>query len=116
MAARKLLECSFLIPIRRDAHLSDGELHKQDLWDWLDGELFDFGGATRSNELYDGWYPDPDTNQRVDDVSKKYFVAISKSRLPELRALLRVCCDEFRQKCIYLSVAGQVEFVMRRKK
>jgi hypothetical protein len=40
-------ECSFLIPIRRDKNLSDGELHSQEVWDWLDDELFArFGGRT----------------------------------------------------------------------
>jgi hypothetical protein len=30
MARKKLVECSFLIPIRRDANLSDGEAHDRE--------------------------------------------------------------------------------------
>jgi len=33
------------------------------------------------------------------------------ARLFKVRALLRDACDVFRQKCIYLSIAGKVELV-----
>ena len=45
------------------------------------------------------------------DVSKRYFVALSKQRVNELRKLLQLACIEFEQQCIYLSVAGVVEFI-----
>jgi hypothetical protein len=112
VARKRLLECSFLIPIRRDRSLSDGRAHKPSAWKWLSGELFDiFGGGTRSLELQEGWYQDPDTNQRVTDRSQKYTVALPREGLGQLRALLRQACTVFAQKCIYLSVAGYVEFV-----
>src|SRR5262245_8972478 len=113
MARKRLLECSFLIPVRRDKNLSDGRSHPRKAWDWLEGELLVFGGATLAMELYAGWYPDPDTGLRVDDVSKKYFVALPREEVGRLRSLLRQACVVFRQKCIYLSVAGDVEFVWR---
>jgi hypothetical protein len=111
VAAAALWECSFLIPIRRDAILADGKLHRRAAWAWLEGRLSAFGGATRASGLYPGWYPDPQTGQRVDDRSRKYFVALPRSRVGELRALLREACGVFAQKCIYLSVAGRVEFL-----
>lgn len=99
-------------PIRRDVNLSDGELHSTDLWEWLDDELFDrFSGRTIAPGLYDGFYRDPDTGERVADESRKYVVAMNESQLEELRALLSVVCVKFQQKCIYLSLAGQVEFI-----
>ena len=108
----KIVECSFFIPIRRDVNLSDGELHSTDLFEWLDDELFDrFSGRTIAPGLYDGFYRDPDTRERVADASRKYVVAINESQLEELRALLSVVCVKFQQKCIYLSLAGQVEFI-----
>ncbi len=107
-----LLECSFLIPIRRDANQSDGKLHESGIWEWLDDELLErFQGVTFSPLTYRGAYVDPDTLERVFDDSKKYTVAIEELRVDELRKLLSAACVLFEQKCIYLSIAGRVEFV-----
>ena len=65
-----------MIPLHRDKNLSDGRRHKRAAWRWLDSELYEFGGATRAKESYQGWYIDPDTGNRVTDESKKYFVAV----------------------------------------
>jgi hypothetical protein len=111
VAKKRLVECSFLVPARRDRILSDGKAHRRRAWAWLEGELSAFGGATRAPELYRGWYLDRQTGERVDDRSRKYFAALPPGRVDELRALLRRACSEFAQKCIYLSVAGLVEFV-----
>jgi hypothetical protein len=106
------LECTFFVPLRRDANLSDGQLHSSHAWDWLDGELYRrFAGATTSPELYQGCYRDPDTGERVDDESYRFIVAVAESRVEVFHELLAVACQHFRQKCIYLSVAGRVEFV-----
>ena len=91
--------------------LSDGRPHRRKTWAWLDEELSAFGGASRAPEAYEGWYRDRDTGERVSDRSRKYFVAVSRAQLDELRGVLRQACVEFQQKCIYLSVAGRVEFV-----
>ncbi len=111
MARKKLLECSFLIPLRRDPNLSDGQPHEPSTWNWLHNALFRFGGATRALELYEGWYEDRDTHERVTDQSRRYIVAVPRSKVTPLRSLLREACAQFAQKCIYLSVAGQVELV-----
>jgi hypothetical protein len=112
MVQGPLLECSFLIPLRRDALLSDGLQHDPETWDWLTTELERrFHGGTSAPGTYQGFYEDPDTHQKVADESYKYFVAVSESRLSELRVLLSAACLLFQQKCIYLSIAGHVEFV-----
>ena len=116
MIQLKVVECSFLVPIRRDGILSDGELHSSDIWEWLDDELFDrFSGRTIAPGLYDGFYRDPDTSERVADESRKYVVAMTECQLDELRVLLSAACGKFQQKCIYLSIAGQVEFIEANK-
>jgi hypothetical protein len=111
VAKKGLLECSFLIPLRRDRNLSDGKAHKRLAWTWLSNELYAFGGGTRSRAEQEGWYEDPDTGERVSDLSHKYTVALPRAELRRLRGLLREACVVFAQKCIYLSVAGHVEFV-----
>jgi len=112
MVLDPLRECVFFIPIRRDVNLSDGDLHSTDVWNWLDDELFEmFGGRTIAPGLYDGFYRDPDTQERIPDKSRQYIVAVPQSAVDELRTLLRTTCVVFQQKCIYLSVAGEVEFV-----
>lgn len=113
MARKRLLECSFLIPIRRDRNLSDGRLHPQKAWNWLEQQLMAFGGVTLATEPYAGWYEDPDTQEQVKDLSRKYFVAMPKKELGQLHSLLQEACLVFHQKCIYLSIAGYVEFVER---
>jgi hypothetical protein len=112
MLSPLLLECSFLIPVRRDANLSDGQLHDPGMWDWFTNELHErFGAQTAAPGLYVGSYEDPDTHERVTDESFKYIVAVEEPRMGELRQLLSAACVLFQQKCIYLSVAGRVEFV-----
>ncbi len=107
-----LVECSFFIPLRRDANLSDGASHLQEAWEWLDNELWDrFHGRTMAPGKYHGFYQDPDTGQRVADESYRYVVAVPKRELNRLRSLLSAACVVFAQKCIYLSVGGKVEFV-----
>jgi hypothetical protein len=109
------VECWFLIPVRRDDQLSDGELHSTDAWIWLDNEQFArFEGGTLAPGIYAGFYRDPDTGKRVDDSSRKFIVALPQHRVRELRVLLQDACSVFQQKCIYLSVGGKVEFVALR--
>jgi hypothetical protein len=106
------VECSFLIPVRRDADLSDGDLHSIDAWNWLRDQLYDwFAGHTLAPGLYAGVYKDPDTGRPVSDQSRRYIVAVPEDRIDDLRDLLRAACEHFAQKCIYLSIAGRVEFV-----
>jgi hypothetical protein len=107
-----LIECNFLVPVCRDDKLSDGAPHERWLWMWLDSELFQrFGGATQASGFYQGYYIDPDTHEKVADRCLKFFVALPESRVEELRQLLRGACFLFEQKCIYLNMAGRVEFV-----
>ena len=58
----------------------------------------------------------PTRNSRCADLSTKYVVAIPAERIDELRSLLSVACFSFQQKCIYLNVAGQVEFIQGSKR
>lgn len=112
MAQEPLVECAFFVPLRRDAILADGELHSSEMWEWLDDELYaQFGGRTVAPGFYEGFYSDPDTHQKVTDKSRKYIVAVQREATDQLRSLLGKACGMFQQKCMYLSIAGQVEFV-----
>jgi hypothetical protein len=112
MVKQRILECAFFVPIRRDANLSDGDLHSAEAWEWLDVELFlRFRGGTEAPGLYKGFYEDPDTHMRVPDESRKFIVAVGSSDVKELRRFLAEAKSVFQQKCIYLSIAGEVEFV-----
>ena len=112
MVREQVLECAFLVPIFRDEDLSDGDLHPTSAWDWLTGELYEhFQGLTIAPGFYLGIYRDPDAQRRVDDQSRKYIVAVPEDQIDQLRVLLTQACRVFHQKCIYLSVAGKVEFV-----
>ena len=111
MAESYLVECTFLIPIKRDNRLSDGGVHSTTAWDWLEGELWErFRGRTRSPGLYDGVYADK-TGSPIQDRSRQYIIAIREEDLDNLRKLLRDAKEVFCQECFYLSIRGQVEFV-----
>jgi hypothetical protein len=112
MAEDLFVQAEFLIPITRDALLSDGRKHKLVVWEWLDDQLFrEFGGATRAPGLYEGFYRDPDTGTRVHDQSRKLIVAVPRSRVDDLRSLLQQAAVLFQQKCLYFNIAGEVEFI-----
>ncbi len=117
MVRSSMVECSFLMPIHRDANLSDGRQHSYEAWEWLDDMLFEvFGGRTLAPGVHEGFYQDPDTGEKVSDRSYKYTVALPRSGLKQLRTLLSEACRVFAQKSIYLSVAGQVEFIEARER
>lgn len=116
MVREPVLACTFLVPVCRDAELSDGQRHSRAAWRWLERSLFHkFGGATRAPGLYRGFYRDPDTGKKISDSSYQYTVAVSRSELKQLRLLLSEACKVFAQKCTYLSVAGRVEFIEAKK-
>ena len=86
MAKRRLVECGFYIPILQDKHLSDGQPHLAEAW----------AAAGRQ----------PLRVRRRDTVGGGPPRQVAK-----LRPLLREACVVLAQQCIYLSVAGYVEFV-----
>ena len=73
-------------------------------------KLFNTPG-TLAPGLYQGGYTDPDTGERVFDQSRKFYVAVPGRDLNKVRKMLTQACNVFGQKCIYLSIAGKVEFI-----
>ena len=112
MPQSALVECVFYIPKQRDRDLSDGRSHLVDTWDWLNDRLYsEFGGFTCSSNWHRGFWHDPDTHCRVSDLSRQHIVAVSPRKILKLKRILAEACKEFRQKAIYLSIAGRVEFI-----
>jgi len=114
MARPQLVECSFFIPTRRDREMSDGRPHPEETWKWLATELYNrFEAETEAPGLYHGLWRSPKSGMQISDVSRRFLVAIARSKCDELRLLLREACEAFKQQAIYLSIAGAVEFVRR---
>ena len=117
----RLLECSFLIPIVRD---SDRAPHPPIVWRSLQDAIraaFPRGHSGpeliyKDVETVPGEYVEEATLRIVGDVSRRYTVVIPRAKLDDLRDLLRRVANTFDQKAIYLSVAGEVEFVTPRSK
>jgi len=108
----RVLECSFRIPSRRDAEVSDGNPHDAETWEWLGGRLYAlFHGKTIAPGWYEGTWESPRTGQPVSDRSRKYIVAVPEKQVATLRQLLVEACGMFGQQMLYLSVAGVVEFI-----
>lgn len=109
-------ECVFLIPVVRD---SDRRPHPPILWRLLQDTLIRTFGAVTGPEavVYQkigtvpgAWSP-AEGNPPVEDLSRKYAVAIQADRVDELRALLRRAGNSFDQRSVYLSVAGIAELI-----
>jgi len=56
------------------------------------------------------WRPE-DGKEAVEDLSRKYTVAVPTRRVDELRALLRSAGNSFDQRVMYLEVGGYAEFL-----
>jgi hypothetical protein len=75
-----------------------------------------FEGLTGPERLYripppvPGKYTDRSKN-RIEDENHRFLVALPRSRLDELRRVLKRACNTFDQETIYLSVKGTVELV-----
>jgi hypothetical protein len=115
--SERVVECSFLVPIVGD---TDRKLHSPIAWRLLQDAIHRlFKGLSgperfllvRDVELVPGSYTEEATGNRVHDESRRYTVAIPEGQSETLRGLLRKAANTFDQKCIYLSVAGEVEFV-----
>ena len=114
MSSSSLVQCEFLVPLRRDAEISDGEPHEGAMWDWLTRECFKrFGGLTQAPGLYVGHWRSP-SGHAVTDESRMYIVAVRPKDLPRLRKFLALASAQFKQRCLYLCVAGYVEFIEAR--
>lgn len=110
---RKIIQTSFLVPITEDESVGNGDLHPYTRWERLQSDLFvNFQGSTLAPGPYRGDYPDPDTGEKITDLSRKYYVAIEEKDLGKLRKFLKeVVGPLFRQKCIYFEARGEVEFI-----
>ena len=115
--SERVVECSFLVPIVGD---TDRKPHSPIAWRLLQDAIHHlFKGLSgperfllvRDVELVPGSYTEEATGSRVHDESRRYTVAIPEAQVEVLRRLLRKAANTVDQKCIYLSVAGVVEFV-----
>ena len=53
----------------------------------LEDRLGDFGGLTRDTALHAGYYVDPDTEEAVEDLSRRYTVALPRKSIARLRGV-----------------------------
>ena len=109
--------CVFLVPVVRD---SDREPHPPVLWRLLqDALIARFGAVTgpetvlyfRSSEPVPGAWSPGEGGDPVEDLSRKYKVAIPAGQVDVLRALLRRAGNSFDQRVMYLEVAGYAELL-----
>ena len=110
----------FLIPVVRD---SDRKPHPPILWRLLQDALMrSFSAVTgpetvlyyRNREAVPGAWSPGEGQGPVEDLSRKYAVAIYVDQVDNLRALLRRAGNSFDQRVIYLEVAGYAELLEAR--
>lgn len=106
------VETLFLVPIREDKDVGTGDIHPDYRWEILHKELYArYKGLRRDMALQWGVYQDPDTLDPVEDWCREYRVAVRKKDLGNLKHYLRRVAKLFRQKSLYFTVLGEVEFI-----
>ncbi len=109
-----LQEAEFTIPMHRDPEISDGATHDPSAWDWLQGELCErFGRYWTQPGTGEAVWKSEQTGRILRDQVRCYVVALPKSRIGELRSVLKNAASSFSVRRIYLSNAGHVEYVQR---
>ncbi len=115
MAEEDCPECAFMIPLVRN---SDRQLHGPIAWrDFEDTILRTFvEGSTGPERLFRVAAPVPGlwrdgAQKTVEDENWRYYLAIPRGRIDELRAVLKRACNTFDQEAIYLSVGGSAGLV-----
>ena len=87
-----------------------GKPHSSKCWRWLKEELVERFGGWSAIPGVEGAWKSPRTGKAIADQSIQYTVAVADQKLGEVRMVLRKACIVFAQQCIYLSIAGRVEF------
>lgn len=111
------VQCEFFVPIVRD---SDKKPHQPVAWNLLVNEirrLFPAGHSGpetfyRGDALVPGEYEGVPGSSPIQDMSRRYILAIPEAKVNDLRLLLRMAAHTFDQQAMYLSVAGSVEFLV----
>ena len=111
------VQCESFVPIVRN---SDKKPHQPVAWNLLVNEIrrvFPAGHTGpetfyRGDALVPGEDEENPAEPPVKDTSRRYILAIPEAKVSDLRLLLRMAAHTFDQQAIYLSVAGQVEFVV----
>ncbi|MCX7049230.1 MAG: hypothetical protein NTX50_27560 [Candidatus Sumerlaeota bacterium] len=100
------VEARFLLPIKDN----QGAPFEESRFQWLEQDMArKFGGYTYEG-LYKGAYYDGKVTQF--ETSRRYVIAVRKSRMNELKNYLMKIKKEFGQKSLYLSISqGEVMFL-----
>jgi hypothetical protein len=107
-----LIETSFLIPLHEDKDIGNGKFHPSDRWNKFKMKLYEsFNAWTLAPGAYEGCYKDPDTEEIVMDLSRKFIIAIPENDLNRLKDFLITEGAEFKQKYIYFEAGGNVELL-----
>ncbi len=100
--------CHFLVPNVRD---SDHVPHSAKAYELLRDRLIaEFGGVSIDADGIVGYWKSAN-GAVIQDISRRYAVAIDHSKLLQLRELVRGLCGPFDQQCIYFETCGLAELL-----
>lgn len=108
----KIIQTTFLVPIREDKSIGNGELHPEQKWECLTEKLYlEFSGWTIAPNFYPGGWINPKTGERIEDESRKYFVDIKKKELSNMKMFIKEIAVLFVQQYIRFEHEGEVEYI-----
>lgn len=100
-----MVKTMFLVPLVDN----DGQPFEAEAWRELERQLMQFGGFTSGIVVEGAW----EAGGRIyRDTSRTYLVALeSWTQLPQWLEVIRWVREQFRQKAIYVEIAGIPEIV-----
>ena len=111
---KQIIQTTFLIPIKEDQEVGNGQHHPEKRWEKLKELIFvKFSGWHVASELYPGGWISPETGKMIEDESRKYFIDIPRKDLNKMRAFIKEMAVMFKQQCIRFEYEGKVEYIGR---
>lgn len=103
---------TFLIPLREDPGIGNGQLHPPFRFIALQDALTEsFDGWSMHTGEVEGQWTNPKSGKTVLDKSRMFEVDVDEERIEEIRSILRRACHTFVQQTIRVVILGRADYI-----